>query len=98
MAFYLLLVIPHVLALGGLFAWAARVNPGGADDGAEGSDGGGGLETPLDPQPVRPSGGLPLEGGEPPARRLRVGERLADLHPLPPRRDHEPEPSPRVPA
>jgi hypothetical protein len=97
-AFYLLLIIPHLLALGGLFAFAAMVKPGRGDEaGADGSDGGGGggLEPPLGPAPVRPSGGLPLEQTELPARRLRVGENLADLHPARPRRDHEPEPARR---
>ena len=101
MAFYLLLAIPHIAALGGLFIWAARVEPCSPSDehfgGSEGGDGGSG--TPLGPNPVQPSGGLPLDGSEPPARRLRVGERLADLHPPVPRRDpeHAPVP-PRVPA
>jgi hypothetical protein len=98
-AFYLLLVVPHVVALGGLFAWAARVDPCGVgEDGVDGTDGGGGLEPPRKPRPLGPSGGLPLDSGEPPARRLRVGERLADLHPPPSRRDHNPAPAPRVPA
>lgn len=99
--FYLLLIVPHLLALAGLFAWAARVEPGGvSDEEIEGSDGrgGGGPEPPLEPEPVKPSGGLPLIGDAvAPPRRLRVGERLADLHPPPPRRDHEPLP-PRVPV
>jgi hypothetical protein len=98
MAFYLLLIVPHLLALGGLFAFAAMVNPGrGTEEGADGSDGGGGLEPPLDPAPVPPSGGLPLDRAELPARRLRVGENLADLHPPRPRRDHEADP-PRIPV
>lgn len=97
--FYLLLILPHLLGIIGLIAWAARVEPnhGPSDGGAEGSDGGGGggLEPPLDPQPVGPSGDLPLDGdASQPARRLRVHERLADLHPPRPRRDHEPDPAP----
>ena len=91
--FYLLLIVPHLLALAGLFAWAARVEPGGvSDEEVEGSDGrgGGGPEPPLEPEPVKPSGGLPLIGDA-------VAERLADLHPPTPRRDHEPVP-PRVPV
>lgn len=98
MAFYLLLILPHLLALAGLFAFAAVVKPGRGDaEGADGTDGGdGGLEPPLDPAPISPSGGLPLVQTEAPPRRLRVGETLADLHPARPRRDHEPD-SPRVP-
>jgi hypothetical protein len=97
-AFYLLLIIPHLVALGGLFAFAAMVQPGrGDEEGADGADGGGGLEPPLDPAPVAPSGGLPLDQTELPPRRLRVGENLADLHPPRPRRDHEPEPA-RIPV
>jgi hypothetical protein len=102
--FYLLLIVPHLLALTGLFAWAARVQPGGVSDmevdgsdGGGGGGGGGGPEPPLDPAPVKPSDGLPVIGDAvAPARRLRVGERLADRHHPIPRRDHEPVP-PRVP-
>jgi hypothetical protein len=97
--FYFLLIIPHLVACVGLIAWAIRVQPGVfGDSGAEGSDGGGGLEPPLDPQPQGPSGGLPLDGDAvPPRRRLRVHERLADLYPRKPRRTHEPV-QPRVPV
>jgi hypothetical protein len=94
-AFYLLLIIPHLLALGGLFAFAAMVKPGREDEeGIDGTDGGGGLEPPSDPAPVPPRGGLPLDRAELPPRRLRVGETLADLHPPRPRRDHEPARTP----
>ena len=98
MAFYLLLIIPHLVALGGLFWFAWSVQPGRPDEeGADGADDGGGLEPPLEPAPVQPRGGLPLEQTEFPPRRLRVGENLADLHPQRPRRDHEPEPA-RIPV
>ena len=74
MAFYLLLIIPHLLALGGLFAFAARVDPGGAhEEGMDGPDGGGGTEPPFEPAPVSPTGGLPLDVTDFPPRRLRVG-------------------------
>ncbi len=99
MAFYLLLTLPHLFALCALLIWAVRVGPGGLTGGAEEeSDGGGGQQPPNEPRPERPSGGLPLDGGPPPARRLRVGERLADLHPPVPRRDHEPARAPHIPA
>jgi hypothetical protein len=98
--FYLLLILPHLLAVVGLLAWALRTAANSSDGEAEGlSDGGGGLGVPPpEPRPVTPNGGLPLDGSNPPRRRLRAGERLSELHPMPARRDREPHRPERVPA
>ena len=88
------------LAVVGLLAWALRTAANSSDGEAEGlSDGGGGLGVPPpEPRPVTPNGGLPLDGSNPPRRRLRAGERLSELHPMPARRDREPHRPERVPA
>ena len=101
MTFYLLLIVPHILALGGLFAFAWQTLDGqaGADDDADfGSGGGGGSPVPAGPRPDAPSGGLPLPGAEAPRRRLRVGEQLVELYPPVPRRGGEPREPAREPA
>jgi len=96
--FYLLLIFPHLLAIVGLLAWALRTAANSSDGDAEGlSDGGGGLGVPPpEPRPITPpNGGLPLDGSNPPRRRLRAGERLSELHPVPARRErHRPERAP----
>lgn len=100
--FYLLLILPHVLAIGGLLGFALHSAAGGANgEPDEGSDGGGGLRPPPSrprPRPPSPSGGLPLSDADPPRRRLRAGERLSELHPALPRREHERGPARRTPA
>jgi hypothetical protein len=99
--FYLLLILPHVLAIGGLLAFAlctASSAPSGeADEGTDGGDGGQRLP-PTAPEPAPPRGGLPLGDSDPPRRRLRVGEQLSDLHRALPRRDRGPHRPPRTPA
>jgi hypothetical protein len=93
--FYLLLIFPHVLAIGGLLTFALCSAAGGASgEPEEGSDGGGGgLRTPpSEPQSPPSGGGLPLGDAEPPRRRLRVGEQLSELHHPPARREHERDP------
>lgn len=99
MTFYLLLIIPHVLALGGLFAIAMQTRDGqsgGEEDHGLGGGGGGGTPTPEGPRTQPPRGGMPLPGGGPPSRRLRVGETLAELYPRRLRRGHDrPVPAPR---
>jgi hypothetical protein len=96
--FYLLLALPHVLGLCALLWIAYRSGPRAmvaADppEGGSSSDGWGGQPPPRSPQPLPPGGGLPLGTADPPRRRLRVGEQLADLHPVPVRREH-PQPLP----
>jgi hypothetical protein len=98
--FYLLLIIPHLLAILGL-AWYAYRTGFREDDSAEfgdGSDDGSGGVRPPPPHPVSPRGGPPLPDAVPPRRRIRVGERLSDLHPSPPRRDTEPVDPRREPS
>jgi hypothetical protein len=97
--FYLLLVIPHVVALGGLFAfafYADRGNPGEGGGASDGNDGG--LELPRSPKPGPGGGDLPLPDADQPRRRLHVGEQLADLHPRPARRERDPAPPRRAPT
>lgn len=98
--FYLLLILPHVLAIGGLLAFALHSAAGGAGgEQDEGWDGGGGSRTPPnEPPSPSPRGGLPLCDADPPRRRLRAGERLSELHPRLPRREHERRPPHRTPA
>jgi hypothetical protein len=98
--FYLLLIVPHVLALGGLFALAFRTRSGGAGEEGEGGPGGPPNDPPppTAPGPVPSGGGLPLEHAEPPRRRLAPGERLAEQYPRPARREHEPARPQRSPA
>ncbi len=93
--FYLLLILPHVLALAALLTLAACTAAGGCGgqvaDAEEGTDDGGGLRPPpVPPRPLRPRGGLPLPLSGTPRRRLRVGERLRELHPARVRRGHPP--------
>jgi hypothetical protein len=94
--FYLLLIVPHVLALGGLFAIAFRTSAGGSGDDEKGGPGGPPTDPPPPraPQPVPSGGGLPLEHADHPRHRLPPGERLAEQYPRPVRREHEP-PEPR---
>ncbi len=97
--FYLLLIVPHTLALGGLalYAYRSQASPVGDDPSGPGWDGGD-AAPPRGPRPGPPTTRLPLPGATPPRRRLRFGERLADLYPRRRRRDHAPRPSPRTPA
>lgn len=97
MDFYVLLIIPHVLAIAGLIGFAFRITEDGpSEEGFEETEGGDG-GSPVPTPPSRPQGGLPLPEAIPPSRRLRAGEHLADLHPRPARREHEPEPPRRAP-
>jgi hypothetical protein len=90
--FYLLLIIPHILALGGLFLFAfnSALSDGDGDDESGWNDGG--QAPPEPPAPAPSGGGIPLPVSHPPRRRLRDGERLSDQHLRPRRRDHEPAP------
>jgi hypothetical protein len=97
---YLLLIIPHILALGGLLAFACHADEAipreGGYGGADGGDGG--HQPPRAPQPEPSRGGLPLSYSTPPRRRLHAGEQLSELHPRPLRREHEPQHPQRAPA
>jgi hypothetical protein len=92
--FYLLLALPHVVGMAALLAIAYRTSSGGSADEGDGGidDGGGRGDPPPEPTPRPSGGGLPLEHADPPRRRLRVGERLAELYPRRLRRDHAPAP------
>jgi hypothetical protein len=100
--FYLLLILPHVLAIGGLLAFALCSSSGActdrADEGTDGGGGGGQRRPPTAPQPAPPRGGLPLGDAQPPWRRLRVGEQLSELYQPSRRRDRGPHRPPRTPA
>jgi hypothetical protein len=96
---YAILIIPHLIMLSVLFLFAYRTDPAGkGTEPGPGSDGNGGSPPPEPPAPVPSGGGLPLPSSAPPRRRLQDGERLADLHPHPRRRDSEPLPGAPVPA
>ena len=99
--FYLLLILPHLLAIIGLLVFALCTASGGTSaEPEEGTDGGGGglRPPPSTPQPASPRGGLPLGDATPPWRRLRVGERLSELHRPATRRDRGPHRPKRTPA
>ena len=75
--FYLLLIIPHLLAVGGLLFFAYRTDAGQLGGGAHGGSYGDGSEpTPGGPRPGPSVLGPPLPEATQP-RRLRVGERLS---------------------
>ncbi len=96
--FYLLLIIPHLIALAALLGYALRTAP--SDDPAGESAGSDGEPNPP-PNPPRldpPLGGPPLPDAAPSARRLRDAERVCDLRPRPrgrERPDHPPRPAHR---
>lgn len=98
--FYLLLIVPHTVALCGLafYAYKSQVRPVSDDPSSGPGWDDGDAAPPRMPRPGPSAGGLPLPGATPPHRRLRVGERLAELYPRRRRRDHAPQPSPRTPA
>jgi hypothetical protein len=88
----MLLIVPHLLALAGLLAYAYRAmvtEPSGDDYG--GRDGDQGDQTPREPESGPPLTGPPLPNASSPPRRLHVGERLSELHPRRLRREHDPE-------
>jgi len=95
---YLLLIIPHLLALTGLLWYALRSRPVDASEDSGGRFPGADGEPKPPPQtpPTGPVvGGPPLAHATAPERRLRDAERLSDLHPRRTRREHHsPEPSP----
>lgn len=89
---YLLLILPHVVLIAGLLAFAYCSKGTAVAEGDDGRSYGYGTDDapPRAPGPVPSGGGLPLTDASPPPRRLRVGERLADLHPRHRRRAHRP--------
>jgi hypothetical protein len=96
---YLLLIIPHLAAITGLLMYALLTRPVEASEDSGGSSSGADGEPKPPPQP--PPGpafdGPPLGYATAPGRRLRDTERLSDLHPRRPRREHditEPSPAP----
>lgn len=102
MTLYLLLIIPHLVALGALLGYALSSDPGEAPDECGGESYGfeGGSKLPPKPSPLGPAlDGPPLPNAAAPARRLRNAERLSDLHPRRQRRDrpsHPPNPAPKT--
>jgi hypothetical protein len=85
--FYVLLILPHLLAIAGLLAYALHSAPVDAgEDGYAGPNGG--SQPPLDPSPPPPVDYPLVSDAASPRRRLRVGERLSDQHARPPRREH----------
>jgi hypothetical protein len=95
--FYVILVLPHLLAIVGLAAFAFYSGVDGlGEDGDGGSDGIEGGQPPGGPEPEPLLSGPPLIDATPPRRRMRVGERLSELYPSRRRRDHDPkQPTPR---
>jgi hypothetical protein len=93
--FYLALIIPHLVLMGALLAFAYYSHRVVVDDAGESgprwSDGDQG-EPPREPLPGPSGGFLPLAHSAPPRRRLHAGERLSDLHPARPRRGREGDP------
>jgi hypothetical protein len=88
--FYALLIVPHLLALIGLAVFAYRsgvAEP--CDDDGPGWDDRGPEQPPPGPVPGPPSDMPALIDAGPPWRRVRVGERLSELYPPPPRREHD---------
>jgi hypothetical protein len=89
---YLALIVPHVLAIFGLLAYAYRSGAGeDPDEAFGGSDGF--FEPSAPPPPPTPSPAmapLPLPDASPPRRRIRVGGRLSESYPQRPRRTHAP--------
>jgi len=99
---YLLLIIPHLVAIAGLLGYALRCRPLDPSEDSRGGSSGteGEPKPPPQPPPAPPTvGGPPLEHATPPGRRLRDAERLADLHPRRTRREHptpQPGPAPKT--
>jgi hypothetical protein len=96
---YVLLIVPHLLALGGLLAFACRsmMAEAGEDDYGWGEDNQDD-QPPLAPEPLAPLTGPPLPHASSPRRRMRVGERLSELHSRRPRREHDPPQPTRPPV
>lgn len=89
--FYLLLIIPHVAAIGGMLWWAFRTDDLGGEGGTYGDNWWGEWTDPSDPGPVPPTGpaalGPPLRDAHQPIPRLRPGEQLSERSLPVPRRD-----------
>jgi hypothetical protein len=96
--FYILLIIPHLLIMTGLLALAYYAKTPGSEEPYWRPDVGYDDPPPAGPQPGSGPGGLPLPDANAPRRRLRVGERLADLYPRRLRRGHVPRQPDRVPS
>jgi hypothetical protein len=96
--FYVLLIIPHIAAIGGMlwFAFGTDEREGPSSDW---DDGPGNDPAPELPRPRSgPSSGPPLREAEQPRPRMRPGESLADRTlPRPRREDHPARPE-RVPS
>jgi hypothetical protein len=88
--FYVLMVIPHLVAIAGLLVYAFRSAPvdGGEDDYGEFRGPEGGPKAPVDPSPEPPVDFPVLTHVAAPHRRMRGGKRLSDLHPRRTRREH----------
>jgi hypothetical protein len=100
--FYLLLIIPHLVALTALLGYAVRSAPREANDEPSGESSGpaGEPKPPPNPPPLAPpAGGPPLPDAAPLGRRLRDPEEIYDLRPRRQRRqhpDHPPKPAPKM--
>jgi hypothetical protein len=95
---YALLILPHLCALGGLFMFAYRAESGQRQGFGDGPGGEPDHRPPEPPAPAPAGDPLPLPLSGPPRRRLQDGERLADLHPHPRRREYEPASPGRAPT
>ena len=87
---YVVLIIPHLLAISGLLAFAHRTGVSEvSEDPYGGSDGDHGEQPPpRAPQPGPVIFGLQLANATPPRRRIQPGERLSHVHPRRLRREH----------
>ena len=90
--FYLLLIIPHVAAIGGMLWWAFRTDDLGGP--TYGDNWWGDWTDPDEPRPEPPTGGPsvtgpPLADASQPSPRMRPGEQLSERSLPVPRRDRE---------
>ena len=98
--FYLLLIIPHLVAIAGLLAYALRASPFDESEESQGGSSGSGGRPPLpSPPPATPSGSSPRVPREVSRRRIRDAEPHSKLHPRRARREHptrQPNPAPKA--
>jgi hypothetical protein len=98
---YLLLIIPHLVAIAGLLAYAVRSSPfEESNESQDGSFGQDGKPPPPSTPPPTPSPGFPGVPREvSPRRRIRDARRHSKLHARRPRREHptrRPNPAPKA--